>query len=142
MARESKTTIDDIARAVGVSKTTISRYINGHGEMMSEKTRERVRAAIELTNYQPSDIARNLKRKKTNLIGVLISDMSTPFSSALIIAIGDYLAERGYVPIFANCDDSLQKEEELIDMLISKGVAGLLVNTTSSQNTQDRKSVV
>ena len=134
MARESKTTIDDIARAVGVSKTTISRYINGHGEMMSEKTRERVRAAIELTNYQPSDIARNLKRKKTNLIGVLISDMSTPFSSALIIAIGDYLAERGYVPIFANCDDSLQKEEELIDMLISKGVAGLLVNTTSSQN--------
>ena len=134
MARESKTTIDDIARAVGVSKTTISRYINGHGEMMSEKTRDRVRAAIELTNYQPSDIARNLKRKKTNLIGVLISDMSTPFSSALIIAIGDYLAERGYVPIFANCDDSLQKEEELIDMLISKGVAGLLVNTTSSQN--------
>ena len=134
MARDSKTTIDDIARAVGVSKTTISRYINGHGEMMSEKTRERVRAAIELTNYQPSDIARNLKRKKTNLIGVLISDMSTPFSSALIIAIGDYLAERGYVPIFANCDDSLQKEEELIDMLISKGVAGLLVNTTSSQN--------
>lgn len=41
MARESKTTIDDIARAVGVSKTTISRYINGHEEMMSEKTRER-----------------------------------------------------------------------------------------------------
>ena len=63
MNLESKVTINDIAKAVGVSKTTVSRYINGHSDMMSERTRERIRAVIEMTNYQPSDIARNLKRK-------------------------------------------------------------------------------
>lgn len=134
MNHESKTTINDIARAVGVSKTTVSRYINGHSDMMSEKTRERIRTVIEMTNYQPSDIARNLKRKNTNLIGVLIADMSTPFSTALVISISDYLAERGYVPIFADCNDSIEKEREMIDTLLSRGASGLLVNTTSIDN--------
>ena len=134
MNLESKVTINDIAKAVGVSKTTVSRYINGHSDMMSERTRERIRAVIEMTNYQPSDIARNLKRKNTNLIGVLIADMSTPFSSVLVVSISDYLSECGYVPIFANCNDSLQKEQEMIDSLLFRGVAGFLVNTTSCNN--------
>ena len=134
MNLESKVTINDIAKAVGVSKTTVSRYINGHSDMMSERTRERIRAVIEMTNYQPSDIARNLKRKNTNLIGVLIADMSTPFSSVLVVSISDYLSECGYVPIFANCNDSLQKEQEMIDSMLFRGVAGFLVNTTSCNN--------
>ena len=50
---------------------------------MSEKTWERIRTVIEMTNYRPSDIASNLKKRTTNLIGLLIADISSPFSSAL-----------------------------------------------------------
>ena len=57
MSAKKRVTISDVATAAGVSKTTVSRYINGHPELMGEKTRERIRAVIEMTNYRPSDIA-------------------------------------------------------------------------------------
>ncbi len=134
MIKKDRPTILDIAQAAGVSKTTVSRYINGHEELMSEKTRNRIKAVIEVCNYQPSDVARSLKMKRTNQIGVVISDISSPFSSALMIGIGNYLTERGYMPLFVHCDDSIEKEERLVDMLLSKDVAGLIVNTTSMTN--------
>lgn len=132
--RFRRPTISDIASAAGVSKTTVSRYINGHRELMSEKTRERIQTVIELSNYQPSDIARSLKRQRTNLVGVLVADMSSPFSSAILGTIGEYLNERGYTPLIADANKSLKKEKELIDLFISKNVAGLIVNTTSFVN--------
>ena len=101
---------------------------------MSEKTRERIQAVIELSNYQPSDVARSLKMQRTNLIGVLVADMSSPFSSAVLGAVGEYLNERGYMPLIADANKSLKKEKELIDLFISKNVAGLIVNTTSFSN--------
>ena len=132
--RSRRPTISDIASAAGVSKTTVSRYINGRRELMSEKTRERIQAVIELSNYQPSDVARSLKMQRTNLIGVLVADMSSPFSSAVLGAVGEYLNERGYMPLIADANKSLKKEKELIDLFISKNVAGLIVNTTSFSN--------
>ena len=49
MSSKKRVTINDVAMAAGVSKTTVSRYINGHPELMSEKTRERIRTVIEMT---------------------------------------------------------------------------------------------
>jgi len=134
MKSTGKLTINDIAEAAGVSKTTVSRYINGHVEMMSESTRERIKNIIKMSNYQPSDIARNLKRQNSNMIGVIISDISSPFSSAVIIGISDCLESHGYTPLFVNCEDKLEREESYIDSLIAKGVSGLIINTTSSDN--------
>ena len=79
MSSKKRVTINDVAMAAGVSKTTVSRYINGHPELMSEKTRERIRTVIEMTNYHPSDIASNLKKRTTNLIGLLIADILSFF---------------------------------------------------------------
>ena len=132
--KTGRATISDIALASGVSKTTVSRYINGRRDLMSDKTGERIRAVIEMFNYQPSDIARSLKMKKTNLIGVLVADMTSPFSTAIMVSIGDTLAKHGYTPLFADSADSLEKEIETVNMFRSKDVAGLLVNTTSSAN--------
>lgn len=134
MKSDKKLTINDIAKAAGVSKTTVSRYINGHSEMMSKDTQNRLKTIIEMSNYQPSDIARNLKRQTSNLIGVIISDISSPFSSAVAIGIGGYLKNEGYTPLFVSCNDSLEQEEEGIASLISKGISGLIVNTSSYTN--------
>lgn len=131
---KKKVNINDIAVAAGVSKTTVSRYLNGRPDLMSEKTRERIKSIIELLDYQPSDIARNLKLKRTNLIGVIVADMSSPFSASLIVAMGEYFTDRGYVPLFADSGNSQKHEEDIVNMLLSKGVAGLLVNTYSYVN--------
>lgn len=134
MKAHNKITISDIAAAAGVSKTTVSRYINGQVELMSEATQNRLKTIIEMSNYQPSDIARNLKRQNSNLIGIIISDISSPFSSAVIIGISSYLESQGYTPLFVNCDDNLQNEESGITSLLAKRVSGLIVNTTSYNN--------
>lgn len=134
MKIKTKITINDIAKAAGVSKTTVSRYINGKTEQMSKETRDRLKAIIEMSNYKPSDIARNLKLQKSNLIGITISDISSPFSSAIILGISNYLEKNGYTPLFVNCDDNLENEEKSITSLITKGVSGLIINTTSYEN--------
>ncbi len=133
---KKKPTISDIAKAAGVSKTTVSRYINGKYELMSADTRSRLHDIIEITNYKPSDIARSLKSQRSRLIGVIISDISTPFSSALISGISSVFDSAGYVPLFVNCNNSVQKERAFIRDLVSRGVEGLLVNTCSYENPQ------
>lgn len=134
MRSKEKITISDIAAAAGVSKATVSRYLNGKTELMREETRDRIKSIIEMSNYQPSEIARNLKRQSSNLIGVIISDISSPFSSAVIIGISRYLEISGYTPLVVNCDDNIQNEKNSIISLMAKGVSGLIVNTTSYDN--------
>ncbi len=127
-------TISDIAAAAGVSRTTVSRYINGRTDLMSDSTRERLKAVIEVSHYRPSEIARSLKTKKTNLVGVLVADITSPFSSAVLETIGDSLTRGGFMPLFADCGKDLQKEQRMIELFLSKDVAGLIVNTTSYEN--------
>lgn len=134
MSMKKRVTIGDVAAAAGVSKTTVSRYINGRQELMSEKTRERIQTVIEMTNYTPSDIASNLKKRTTNLIGLLIADILSPFSSALIAGISKYLEECGYTLLIADTSENAEKEQRSLNSLLSKGVSGLLVNTASYSN--------
>ena len=134
MTAPKKLTINDIAVAAGVSKATVSRYLNGHRDQMSAKTWERIKSVIDVSNYEPSDIASNLKKKKTNLIGISIADITSPFSVALIVGISKYLDRHGYTLLISDSGDSPEKEQTNIKSLLSKGVAGLLVNPTTYDN--------
>lgn len=134
MESKKRVTINDVAAAAGVSKATVSRYINGHEDQISEKTRERIRAVIELTNYIPSDIASNLKKRTTNLIGLLVADITSPFSTSLIVGSSQFLEERGYTLLIADTSENPEKEKRALKSLLSKGVSGLLVNTASYTN--------
>jgi transcriptional regulator, LacI family len=79
-----KITIDYVAKKAGVSKTTISRFLNGRYEYMSDATRENIKKVIEELNYRPNNLARSLKLNRSNLIGVLVSDIGNHFSSILV----------------------------------------------------------
>lgn len=129
-----RVTINDIATVSGVSKTTVSRYLNGKYNMMSTETRKRIEAAIELTNYRPSAVARSLKTKKSFLIGAVVADITSPFSSALISGMSDCLYENGYIPVFVNSGDSSERERSFIHTLLAHQVDGLVVNTSSMDN--------
>lgn len=132
--KQKRITISEVAKAAGVSKTTVSRYLNGHCEQMSSQTRSRIQNVIELLDYRPSEIARSLKSRKSNMIGVLISDIITPFSSAVIDGIGSVLTNAGYIPVFVNCENDIDKEQKYIGTFLTKDVDGLIVNTCSREN--------
>ena len=131
-----RVTINDIAAAAGVSRTTVSRYINGQTHLMSEETRSRLGRVIELLDYRPSDIARNLRRRTTKMIGVIIADIVSPFSSAVIVGIEETLERNGYTPLFVNCNEDLRQEERFIQSFLARGIDGLIVNTPSTSNKQ------
>ncbi len=131
---QKKPTISDIAIAAGVSKTTVSRYLNGKYSLMSKETCNRIKAVIEMSNYQPSDVARSLKSHRSQLIGVVLADIETPFSSAIIYGICSVLDQEGFIPLFVNCNNDPQNEKEYLTSLVARGVEGLVVNTTSYEN--------
>ena len=131
-----KTTITDIATAAGVSKTTVSRYINGKYDLLSESARTRVEKAIQLANYRPSAVARSLKTQRSYLVGVIVANITTPFATSLLNGISQGLREGNYVPMFADAADSPETERTLIESLVSHQVDGLIVNTTCAENTE------
>lgn len=127
-------TISDVARAAGVSKTTVSRYINGKYSLMSPDTRKRIETVIEMSGFRPNSIAQSLKSKQSYQIGVVVADISSPFSSTLIRGIGDVLGENGYVSLFADSKSSLELENKFVQALVSRRVDGLIVNTSDCNN--------
>ena len=129
-----KVTITDIAKAAGVSITTVSRYINGKQDLIQKDTRERIEAVIKMTNYHPNVMAQSLKTNLSRHIGVIVSDISTPFCATLIQGISETLLSSDYIPLFVSCNNNIKEEESYIRSLMSRHVDGLIVNTCSSQN--------
>ncbi|MBQ1379742.1 MAG: LacI family DNA-binding transcriptional regulator, partial [Erysipelotrichaceae bacterium] len=131
---KKKITINDVAEAAGVSKATVSRYLNGRTDLMTEKTRDRIAHVIDLLNYHPSELARSLKSKKTRTIGVILTDIRSPFYSAVLSGIDEKLSEYGYSAIYVNSSDDPEKELANLQNLLSKDVDGILINTVSYRN--------
>ena len=132
--QEKKVTIDDVARLSGVSKTTVSRYLNGKYDAFSEKTRCRIEETIRELDYHPDRSAQRLKSSKTRLIGCIIADISSPFSAQLLKGVTAVCEARGYQVLFADCDEDSEKEARIIQGLIENRVDGLIVNTTGRNN--------
>ena len=127
-------TIKMVAEASGVSTTTISRFLNGKYEYMSEETRKRIEQTIEEMAYRPSSIARSLKSKKTGLIGMVVADITSTFSSILVKGVNDACQQNDYQLIISNTDSSLAREREYINSLIDRQVEGLIINTVGGND--------
>ena len=90
------TTIADVAKAAGVSATTVSRIINGRYDKMRPATRKRVEKAIKDLHFVPTASARQLRQTHSHVVGILVGDISNPFSSLLAKGIDDVLQQAGY----------------------------------------------
>lgn len=123
-------TISQVAEIAGVSKTTISRYLNGHFGNMSEATKERIAATIKELNYRPSRQAQALKSKRSYLIGVVVADISNLYSSMLLKGIGEILKEAGYQMIIVDSANSPEQEHQLLTQLLDQGVEGIILQPT------------
>ncbi|WP_085993399.1 LacI family DNA-binding transcriptional regulator [Oceanobacillus senegalensis] len=123
-------TISDVAKHAGVSKSTVSQYLNKRYDYMGEKTKERIELAIKELGYSPNIIARSLKQKSTMTIGVIVANILHVFSTQVIRAIEDFCNEKDFHVIICNADDDLKKEKRYIEMLQSKQVDGIIAFPT------------
>ncbi|MDZ5035478.1 LacI family DNA-binding transcriptional regulator, partial [Clostridium perfringens] len=119
--KNGKLTINDIAKKANTSKTTISFYLNGKFEKMSPDTRRRIEQVIEETNYSPNIMARSLKSKKSNLIGVVVADITNPFSNNIVKGIDDVARKKGYQIIVGSSSLRYSHEEKYIKRMLDMG---------------------
>lgn len=126
---QNKVTINDVAKKSGVSKTTVSRYINGHYDMMSDEVGVRIQKVIDELGFRPSRIAQNLKAKHTAILGCVIADISSPFAASLVEGVSDICTKNDYQVLFVNTSNNPKREREAIESLLDSKVDGLIVNT-------------
>ncbi|MDR2976588.1 MAG: LacI family transcriptional regulator [Streptococcaceae bacterium] len=130
---KNQITISDIAKRAEVSKTTISRFLNGNYTHMSEKTREKISEIVKDLDYRPSKQAQGLKNKKSWLIGLLVADIENLYTAYIIKYIQDELFNSGYQLVIMNSDNSEEKEKLSIQELIDQNVEGIILQPVSSE---------
>jgi LacI family transcriptional regulator len=118
--------IYDVARESGVSVFTVSEVVNKKSHV-SKKLRDRVEKTIRKLNYRPNLIARSLAKQKTHTIGMIVPDIANPFFPMVVRGAEDAAQKHGYNLLLCNSDDSLEKEERAIELLLSKRVDGILL---------------
>jgi DNA-binding LacI/PurR family transcriptional regulator len=131
-ARKQHPTIVDIAQLAGVAPMTVSRVINESG-YVSAAMRERVRSAIRELDYHPNGLARSLKRRRTQVIGILLPDIVNPFSGELARGIEEVLRERGYASFISTSERSTAREQEGLRALFDHRADGLIVATRETK---------
>ena len=120
--------INEIARLAGVSRATVSRYLN-NGYVSSEK-KEVIRKVIQETGYQPSSQAQTLRTKKTSLIGVILPKINSDTISREVEGISDILTRRGYQLILANTNNDLEEELKYLSLFKERQVDGVVFIAT------------
>jgi len=129
----AKVSIKDVAQKAGVSTATVSHVINGT-RFVREETRQRVLEVIEALNYQPSAIARSLATNATQTIGLVISDITNPFFTAVARGVEDEINQHGYHTIFCNTDEDPAREDEYLRLLSARQIDGLIIAPTGLQS--------
>lgn len=124
-------TMADVAKLAGVSKSTVSQFLNKRYHYMSEETKSRIEQAIHELGYSPNAVARSLRQKKTQTIGVIVANILHSFSTEVIRAIEDTCHAYDVHVIVCNADNDPQKEKKYVEMLRAKQVDGLIVFPTS-----------
>ena len=121
--------IKDIAEQAGVSAATVSRYLNNTPGAMTEETRARIAEVVERTGYRPLAAARSLRTDRSQLLGVVLADISNPYSSAMLDALSRKAATKGYSLMTAVSGNDAAAEAAAIDRLVAGGADALVVNT-------------
>ena len=126
-------TIKDVARAAGVSYSTVSRSLTGSPEI-SEKTRNRILQLCKEMNYTANAVARSMVMKSTKLLGLIVTDISNPFMSELAYYIDGQARARGYNIVLCNSLRSLEQERSLFELMIGRKVDGVILLPAESES--------
>ncbi len=124
-----KVGLKEIALHVGVSTALVSYVLNGQAEekQVGKEIAETIKKAAEELNYRPNQLAKSLKTRKSNTIGLIVADINYRFSSGITRAIESEAKRKNYTVIFGSSNESSDKFAELVNVLINHQVDGLIL---------------
>ncbi|NCF68042.1 MAG: substrate-binding domain-containing protein [Chloroflexi bacterium] len=119
-------TIRDVAKRAGVASMTVSRVINNSG-YVSEATRAKVEAAVEELGYVPNMLGPSLRFNQTNTLALVVTDITNPFWTTIARGAEDAAHASDYSVILCNSDESPEKQEQYLTMLLKRRIDGILL---------------
>ena len=122
--------LKEIAEHIGVSVSTVSRVINGK-DRVSPETRNKITSVLEKYDYKPNEMARVLRGKRSNTIGIIVSDISNNFFSKLIKGAEKTAMQWDYNILVCNTDSDPDREQKCVELLLSKRVASIIIASVS-----------
>ena len=125
-------TIFDVAKAAGVSKSTVSRVLNGESGV-KEATREAVEKAIRDLKYTPSYLAQGIRTGKTKTIAMVVPEYTNIFYNELFRGVEDTALKYGYMVFVCNTEGSRRSEIEYTEEILKRNVDGIIYNTYSNR---------
>ena len=117
-------TILDIAKALGISKSTVSRALAG-AENVKPQTRKAILDMAEKMRYKPNYMARNLTKSRTRIVGVVVPEFINSFFSRVIIRIQNVFEQEGYRVLITQCNESWEVERKNLRLLEEAMVEGI-----------------
>ena len=130
-------TLQDIANQLKISKATISIVLNGHGDekRVSKETQKRIIQYARENNYRANHLARGLSLGKSDTIGLVVPNIGDNYFARIARRIERKARQSGYNVVFSSTGESGERESELIQSMLSRGVDGLII--ASSQKNQE-----
>jgi LacI family transcriptional regulator len=135
------TTLADIARALGVSKMTVSRAINDHPEI-SPETRARILEAAQRMNYRPNQFARALTTNRSFLLGVVVPDLMHSYFAEICRGVESVAKPLGYQNLICSTDEDIANEESEIEALLPRTDGLILASSASPSETRFYRRLV
>src|SRR5438067_7478733 len=123
-------TLREVAAQAGVSPITVSRALNNTGHVSAE-TRKRISAAVADLNYVPNAVASSLRSNRTQLLALLLTDVTNQFWTTVARGVEDVAMDAGYAVILCNTDENQAKEARYLDLLLRRRIDGLVVAPTT-----------
>jgi len=122
-----RVTLHDVARHAGISKSTVSLVLRG-SDAVSKKARDKVQLAIEATGYVYNRKAAAMRQtRQTDLIGVIVNDLASPYSGEILHVLEGYALGQGIMPMFASNSEALAQQDRLLQLYMEYNVGGFVL---------------
>jgi LacI family transcriptional regulator len=131
-----RVSLNDLAEALGLSKTLVSMVMNGKGDTIkiSKTTQKRVLEKAKQMNYSPNQFARGLRMGRSQTIGLIVPDISNQFYSRIARVMEDELSRHSYRLLICSSEELPDKENELIRMLQDRAAEGIVLASTQKNS--------
>lgn len=136
MRQKPETTIHDIAKALNISASTVSRALKDN-PLISEATRNRIKKAAVEMGYRPNIMAANFRTRRTNTIGVIVPLINRHFFSSVISGIEDVAYQQGFAVSISQSNDNFEKESKIAQTLFTNRVDGLILSIGMETHSYD-----
>lgn len=124
-----RTSLNDIAKALNVSKATVSFVLNGKGDQfnISKEKQRLIKEKAKEMSYVPNFFAKSLRQGETKTVGLVLPDISNPFYAEISKVVQEKLYDLGYNTFIVNTNDDVELEKELMRELIQRNIDGMII---------------